>query len=116
MEVSEQAGSAVPVPVDRLGLSLDLLVVQALVWVLSALVLDGGVLCQAVTISLAGYWAGVGMVAIRRGLRATRWDRAFVRWGGCRWWSPGCRGRTGTGGPLVPSDRVGSRRRTNRCT
>ena len=81
MEVSEQAGSAVPVPVDRLGLSLDLLVVQALVWVLSALVLDGGVLCQAVTISLAGYWAGVGLVAIRRGLRATRWDRGFVRWG-----------------------------------
>ena len=52
-----------------------------LVILLSALVLDFGVIARACLIALAAFWIGVGIVVFRRPLAPTATDLAFVRFG-----------------------------------
>ncbi|MBV9125160.1 MAG: hypothetical protein JO112_17530 [Planctomycetes bacterium] len=80
-EAPPATGPDAAVSADQLGLSLDLLAVQGIVWVLAGLVLDGGVLARACTLCFAGYWAGVAVIVARPRGREAWSDRLFVRWG-----------------------------------
>ncbi|MGL6095140.1 MAG: hypothetical protein ACRC7O_04970 [Fimbriiglobus sp.] len=65
----------------RLGFSVNLLVIQAIVWLVASLNLDSGVLSRACSNVFIGYWVGVGLIVIRRCDRVEASDRWFVRWG-----------------------------------
>ena len=63
---------------DALKLSL---IQQAVAFVFSALVLDGGGLFLVIIFALAAFWTGVAMVWSRRGRPISRFDVFLLKWG-----------------------------------
>jgi hypothetical protein len=56
-------------------------IVQIAIFVLTALVLDGGELNRLCTIAIIGYWIGVGIILLRRDASITKIDILFIRYG-----------------------------------
>jgi hypothetical protein len=56
-------------------------IVQLVLLVLTALVLDGGQLNRLCVVAIIGYWVGVAVVMIRRRTSPTRVDLLFLRYG-----------------------------------
>jgi hypothetical protein len=56
-------------------------VLQALLLVLTACILDGGEILRQFLVALIGYWLGVACILIRRERTPTRTDLFFTRYG-----------------------------------
>ena len=69
--------AATPLP-DAILFSL---VQQAIIILLSAMILDGGNLLQACLYGIAAFWIGVGVIWFRRRVAVTRTDVFLIRWG-----------------------------------
>jgi hypothetical protein len=57
------------------------MVVQIVFLLLTALVLDGGMMFRMCAAAALGYWIGVVVIAIRRGTSPTKLDLLFIRYG-----------------------------------
>jgi len=57
------------------------MVVQIVFLLLTALLLDGGVMFRMCLMTAVGYWIGVGVIAVRRGASPTKLDLLFARYG-----------------------------------
>ncbi len=57
------------------------MVVQIVFLLLTALLLDGGVMFRMCLTTAVGYWIGVGIIAVRRGASPTKLDLLFTRYG-----------------------------------
>jgi len=55
--------------------------VQIFLFLLTSLVLDGGVLHRQYVVAMVGYWIAVAVIAVRRRAAPTRGDVAFLRYG-----------------------------------
>jgi hypothetical protein len=53
---------------------------------LSVLLLDGGVTAKACGYAILAFWAGVGVIWLRRGARPNRTDLLYIRWGSFPAW------------------------------
>ena len=70
---------------ERPGLTaIELLVLQAIVIILFALMLDGGVRFRACLYSYVGYLAGAVLILSRRAKRLTKGDLLYLKWA----WGP----------------------------
>ena len=54
---------------------------QALTLLVSALLLDGGLMARICGCAMAAFWAGATSVTWRRPMHPTRLDLLYVRWG-----------------------------------
>jgi hypothetical protein len=59
----------------------DAFAVQAVLLMLSAMMLDFGVTAQCSLIALLAFWGGTLMVLLRRPRNPTRMDLGWIRWG-----------------------------------
>ncbi len=59
----------------------DSFALQVLFALLGSIIIDNGFCARAVIISIAAYWAGFLLIAIRRPRTPTKWDLLIVRWG-----------------------------------
>ena len=57
------------------------LIVQIVIFLLTALMLDGGETNKLCMMAICGYWIGVGSVLVRRGASPTKLDLLFIRYG-----------------------------------
>ena len=64
--------------------AIELLVLQAIVIILFALMLDGGVRFRACLYSYVGYLAGAVLILSRRAKRLTKGDLLYLKWA----WGP----------------------------
>jgi hypothetical protein len=70
---------------ERPGLTaIEFLILQAIVLILFALMLDGGVRFRACLYSYVGYLAGVVLILTRRAKRLTKGDFLYLKWA----WGP----------------------------
>jgi len=56
------------------------LVFQVFFGLFTALLLDGGQMLQWWAVTMVGYWAGFGLVALRRPQDPTKLDLFWIRW------------------------------------
>ena len=54
---------------------------QAVLFLLTACMLDGGQLFGQFLVAMIGYWIGVAFIVIRRETKTTRFDLFYVRYG-----------------------------------
>ena len=59
----------------------DALILQAIVCVLSGMVLDGGRFAHTVFLALLAFWCGATMIILRRPKAPTKWDLVLVQFG-----------------------------------
>lgn len=59
----------------------DSLVVQLIVGVLAALMLDGGVLARVVGVAVLAFWLSAAVLVLRRPWKPSKFDLAFIQWG-----------------------------------
>ena len=56
-------------------------VLQAVLFVVTACMLDGGQLFSQFLVAMIGYWLGVAFIVARRGMTPSKLDLLFIRYG-----------------------------------
>ena len=56
-------------------------ILQVFLFVLTALILDGGQIMRQFLVAMIGYWLGVALIALRRERAPTATDLLFIRYG-----------------------------------